>query len=917
VGCDRVYQRSRYSPSRRRLSVRQVLARLSIDRKLLVLVTGVLLATVSAFSWIAYRRIEGVELASAGERLKVVSAPIARMLEETSARHRVVLERMSTAPAIQEFLRSGAGRKAALAALADDSLAPDRPVPQRQLRDARGAIVLEGPRAKRVAGSGWIERTILGGTVRAGEVRAGPLWAADGQVYTQIVTGVAPPNDAGTHTPSPRTELPAPRSIGYIAEINAVVGRNVETVRSMVGPSAVLLIGSPGEGTWTDLERPTLPAPASLRVGEMLVFEEPGWGAGVGAATAIKGTPWLLWVHQPQSVVLASNRQTLLDLALLALGFILFGALLSALLARRITRPIVRLTHALEQLSRRKSVTGERSIMVAAHQSDPRRDEIERLTDAFARMSERVRESHDALTASEQRFRALIENASDPIAIVDDEGVVRYASPAYDGVLGQTPGELIGRRISAGVHAEDGPALANAMRELRAVPGFPIAVRARFQHKDGSWRMLAGSATNLLAEPAIAGFVFNWRDLTERLSLEAQLRHAQKMEAIGRLAGGIAHDLNNILTAISAFSQFALESLPAGSDVHEDIGQVQLAAQRAAGLTKQLLAFSRQQVMQPRPLDLNDVVSRIDGMLRRLIRADVTLSARLGPSLGLIMADPIQIEQVLLNLVLNARDAMPNGGTILIETGDVRLDDDYVRLHPEASAGAHVMLSVTDFGFGMDAETQGHIFEPFYTTKAIGHGTGLGLATVYGIVKQSGGSISVDSEVGRGSAFKIFLPLYEGVAEPELDVPAPVLREVGSATVLLVDDDDGVKHVARRALEGSGFIVHDARDGRDALAIVERLDRQLDLVITDLVMPDMGGTELALRLSERFPSLRVLFMSGYTADAMNRTTVLGPEDAFIEKPFTPRELIDKVTLTLRHDEKRSSSAAFVRRRSAS
>jgi two-component system, cell cycle sensor histidine kinase and response regulator CckA len=381
------------------------------------------------------------------------------------------------------------------------------------------------------------------------------------------------------------------------------------------------------------------------------------------------------------------------------------------------------------------------------------------------------------------------------------------------------------------------------------------------------------------------------RALRER---EEQLRQSQKMEAVGQLAGGVAHDFNNLLTAIGGYAELTLRRLAADSPLRRNLTEIARAASRAAALTRQLLAFSRRQIMQPAVLDLNAVILEIKDMLGRLIAEDVRLETRLSPALGRVRADRGQLEQVILNLVVNARDAMPAGGTLLIETSDVRLDDDYARRHAPVEPGEYVRLAVSDTGCGMDAETRKHIFEPFFTTKPAGKGTGLGLSTVYGIVKQSGGYVWAYSEVGEGTVFKIYLPrVEEGAAGPRAaEPPGRDLR--GTETILLVEDEEQVRGVAREALEASGYKVIQAAGGAEALSLCESRGGEIDLMITDVVMPGMSGPNVAARLPELRPGVKVLFMSGYTDELIVSRGVLQEGVNFIEKPFSPDDLLHKV-----------------------
>jgi signal transduction histidine kinase/CheY-like chemotaxis protein len=375
--------------------------------------------------------------------------------------------------------------------------------------------------------------------------------------------------------------------------------------------------------------------------------------------------------------------------------------------------------------------------------------------------------------------------------------------------------------------------------------------------------------------------------------LELQLNRAQRMEAVGRLAGGIAHDFNNALTTIIGFCELLLPDLPAGHPSQQDVAEIRYAADHASGLTRQLLAFSRQQVLQPRVVDVNRVVTGVEGMLRPIIGEDIVLETALAPGLGRVRADPAQLEQVIANLVVNARDAMPHGGRLTLETHNASLDRAYTEAHFAAEPGDYVLLAVSDTGIGMDEETRSRIFEPFFTTKEPGKGTGLGLATVYGIVKQSGGYIWVYSEPGRGTTFKIYLPRVEDPAdEVAVARPAPAAR--GTETILLAEDSAGVRRLVRGVLERQGYRVLEAALPEAALSLAATSSTPVRLLLTDVVMAGMDGTQLFRQLRRTLPDLRVLFMSGYADDAVLRHGVLEAGAAFIEKPFTPQALVARV-----------------------
>jgi two-component system, cell cycle sensor histidine kinase and response regulator CckA len=497
-----------------------------------------------------------------------------------------------------------------------------------------------------------------------------------------------------------------------------------------------------------------------------------------------------------------------------------------------------------------------------------------------------------ALRASEERFRALVENSSDALLLIDGEGRIAYLSPSSDRHLGWAPAQMVGRSIFDFLHPEDRELVGVRLADTLGNPGQTISAQVRFHHADGSWRIMDGVGVNRLNDPAVAGIVINLRDITERRRLEEQLRQAQKMEAVGQLAGGVAHDFNNLLTAILGYCHLILDEVPEEDPLRPDLLEIQSAGERAASLTRQLLAFSRRQMLQPQLVDINTLVQQLEKLLRRLISEDVELVTALAPDLRSVTVDPASVEQILVNLAVNARDAMPNGGRLTIETANVELDEASAPVLAGMRPGSYVMIAVSDTGSGMDAATRARVFEPFFTTKEQGKGSGLGLATVYGMVKQSGGYIWVDSEPGRGATFKAYLP----ATAPASGAPAAVSDTgdpLGSETVLLVEDEDAVRALAREVLRRHGYIVLEARHGVDALRVAERHADEIQLLIADIVMPHMSGRELAERLATVRPAMRILFMSGYADHALVHDDVT-PIATFLQKPFTPEVLARKV-----------------------
>jgi signal transduction histidine kinase len=397
----------------------------------------------------------------------------------------------------------------------------------------------------------------------------------------------------------------------------------------------------------------------------------------------------------------------------------------------------------------------------------------------------------------------------------------------------------------------------------------------------------------------VAGVIGISRDITERRRLEEQLRQSHKMEAIGRLAGGVAHDFNNLLTIIGSYSELIIDEPRVGATVQDHAKAIRDAGKRASALTRQLLGFSRQVITQPEVLDLNEVVVDTGDLLRRLIGSNITLTTLRGPGLGAVEADRSQVDQVLMNLAVNARDAMPNGGALTIETANVTLGAPSIDAMFDCEPGRYVMLAVTDTGSGIPPEILVRIFEPFFTTKEVGKGTGLGLSMVFGIVQHSGGCIRVESELGRGSTFRIYLPLVDAQVSKPVENRLQAAR--GTETILVVEDDEGVRDVVTASLELHGYDVMTAFDGRDALRIAQTAREPIDLVLTDIVMPNISGSEVARQLQQQFPKMKVLFMSGHNEDAVVRDGLLDSTLNFIQKPYTPLALAQKVRDVLDHE----------------
>ena len=519
---------------------------------------------------------------------------------------------------------------------------------------------------------------------------------------------------------------------------------------------------------------------------------------------------------------------------------------------------------------------------VAARQAIERRD-----------AERRRREIEAALLERDRQFRAVFENALDAILIIDDERRLVDANPAAGSLLGHSHDELLRLRV------ED--LFPTAYRETAmSLWGRFLAEgeqhgEVSLLHADGSHRLADYRARASILPGRHLSVM---RDLTERRRLEEQLGQSQKMEAIGRLAGGIAHDFNNMLTAISGYAQLLGSSLEGTDPRQDDVSAIVTAAESAARLTNQLLAFSRRQILQPRVVAPAEVLTGIAPLIRRLIGEGLELTIEADPETGNVRADPNQLEQVIVNLAVNARDAMPLGGRLTLETRNVTQDESYAEAHADVAPGHYVLVAVSDTGVGMDSETIARVFEPFFTTKGPERGSGLGLATVYGIVKQSGGHVWVYSEPGRGTTFKVYLPRVDTPADP-LPLPRPERSPAGgNETILVVEDDDAVRVLVATSLERAGYTVLAAADGRDALPIIERQPGPIHLLLTDVVLPAMSGQELAEHARASRPDMRVLFMSGYTPNAVVHHGVLDEGVNYLAKPFSRGELLGQVRAVL-------------------
>jgi len=609
----------------------------------------------------------------------------------------------------------------------------------------------------------------------------------------------------------------------------------------------------------------------------------------------VAGTDWRVYSGIDAQLAFAAARGELASTAMLIALTILLVLALALLAGRFIARPIRDLEAAVDAAATGRLDTTVRVTGFA---------ETAALAARFNEMTARRSAAEEALRASEERFRILVESSPNAILLVDRDGRIVLANGRIEGILGYTPEELIGapveRLVPAGLrarHVGDRLAYLQAPRVRTMAAGRSLAALRR----DGTSVPvdIALSPITVAGELHVLATI---ADTTERRRLEEQLLQSQRLEAIGHLAGGIAHDFNNLVNVIAGFGRLVLDDLPEDDPHRADIEEILAAADRAARISRQLLAFGRRQIMEPRVLNLNEVVANVTPMLARILGEDTDLVTMLAPDLGAVRVDPGQLEQAIVNLAVNARDAMPRGGRLTIETANVDLDESFVRSRVEMAPGSYVVLAVSDTGHGMTEEIRQRIFEPFFTTKPEGHGTGLGLSTTYGIVRQSGGFISVYSEPGQGTTFRIYLPRVAERAEPFLQAARTKSADVGVETLLLVEDDEPGRVYARRVLEARGYRVLTAAHGPEALEVAAAHDGPIDLLVTDVIMPGMSGRELADRLVATRPGLRVLYVSGYTENSVVHHGHLEPGVAFLVKPYSPDDLARKVREVLDADE---------------
>ena len=852
------------------VSQRHASRSLSLQWKLPLIVVALMALVILASLGSAWFEVRTATRRAASERLAVVTAQFASRLEMQVRGYAIAAAKVSHDPLVHRALRpGGVPADSALEAL----LMPDASVLAVELLDARGAV-----QWSRGAGLPAI-RSLAPADVRllvppSDSAGVGALVAL-GDTLTFASVAVISEGAAG---------------IGYLVQWLAIrPDLNArQIVSTVIGSGARIYIGSPGGG-WTDQAGAVIGPPMPVEsLQQSRAYDRPGLGTQLAVGTLVPGAPWAVLTEFPMALVMAPAREFLGRAVLVGAFLLLVAAGLTAVLSQRMIAPLVDLTRATRAMA-----AGDRSVRVHVRSDD----ELGRLGVAFNGMAEQVETEAAARLAAEDQWRLLFKSNPHPMWVFDVETLAFLAvNDAAIARYGWSREEFLGMTIL----------------QIRP-PGDEARVRAAISHdpervtSTTGWLHRDRSGKDFEVEVSSRGVPFNGRsarivlasDISERAGLERQLRQAQKMEAVGRLAGGVAHDFNNSLAVIVACSEMLMDDLQTAGHPTADLEEIVRAADRARSLTRQLLTFSRQQVVHPVVLDPNLAIREVERLVRRIIGEDVTVQVRPQTDVGLVRIDPGQLEQVLLNLAVNARDAMPDGGTITLATAGGQIDEPSLALHGLQKVGAYVIISVSDTGVGIVPEVRARLFEPFFTTKEIGKGTGLGLATAYGIITGAGGAITVYSEPGVGSTFRVYLPqLTEESAEALHTPPDTPAIPRGTERILLVEDDAAVLLATASLLRRLGYDVVEAAGSAAALALTDDAMRTVDLVLSDVVMPGMGGRQLLDRLRLRRPALRALLMSGYAGDVVAERGVLDGSIPFIEKPFTMRALAGAIRRVL-------------------
>lgn len=853
----------------------------SLQWRMTLVFSTVFALLLAIFLGTTYRQVRKTLVAGGAERAGAAARELSGTLGRSLVSVRDQVRRMAQEPALTAAVRSP---EPGVLAAARAILAPGSTQGARraELWNTQGRLILGAGNGRTAGNTAGIQAY----PENAAAPRAAGLseiQPADGGSYYFAVTEEI--KDTGGQT------------IGFLRRFGQFTPSAGSPIQRLLGDEALLKVGTEGKTVWTDFAKQVPAPPEAIDAsGRFKGAADDEW---VGATSTIAGTRWTVWVGYPLERVAGSARRFFLGALPIAALILVVGFETVRRLTRRLARPLPIIAAAAEAVA---SGDYTRAIDIGGD------DEFGRLGQSFNTMTATLardaaarRTAEEALGKREADFRALFAANPLPMWVYDVETLAFLeVNAAAIRLYGYTRDEFLRMRITEIRPPEDVPALMQNIAERR--DALTPITKWRHRIRTGSEIDVEITSHTLTFEGRPAALVVA-RDVTLQTLLEQQLRQAQKMEAVGQLAGGVAHDFNNLLTAILGSCELLQERLDPQDPGAEDLAEIRKAGRSAADLTRQLLAFSRKQVLLPQALDPNAVIHDVQTMLRRVIGAHIQLEARLSPEVGAINVDRSQLEQILMNLAVNARDAMPGGGQLTIETTRLEFDSDYAKTHPDVSPGSYVMLAVSDSGIGMDARTRARMFEPFFTTKGRGEGTGLGLATIYGIVKQSGGSIEVYSEPGRGTTFKVYFPrLAAAAAAAPVPTATPAVLE-GHETILVVEDQIAVRRIACRILARHGYAVLEAGTGEEGLrAILEAPVGAIQLLLTDLVLPDMTGADIVARADLDSRGIRVLYTSGYADESIVRSGIIQPGSPFLQKPYAAQSLLQRVRETLDRPE---------------